>query len=338
MQHVFISHASADKAVATAVCTALEAAGVSCWIAPRDVKPGLPYPQEIVRGIGECRVLLLLYSAASNSSDMVLRELENATAAKKAILPVKLDDSQPCAEMRFYLGREQWVDARADTIEPHLAAIVAGARALVERAESGGTGGAERASARSPGAGASSAVRHVSRLPRVGCTVQVALMCVTVAGVMFVAWPERKARAPFEASRPVTLPPGKSLAAEVRERAQLPQLEVLESFRGQLVTVSGSLSHPNELELLRDRLRDLGEGVRIEAQVDARAVAREVRAALEKLGLEGVDVNVRARPDEPPREIIVRYKARPGVTRAEVEALARSYFLRPQLVSVVEDP
>ena len=37
---VFISYASQDKAVAEAVCQALEKAGVACWIAPRDVVPG----------------------------------------------------------------------------------------------------------------------------------------------------------------------------------------------------------------------------------------------------------------------------------------------------------
>ena len=35
---VFISYASQDAAVAQKVCAALEAAGFSCWIAPRDVR------------------------------------------------------------------------------------------------------------------------------------------------------------------------------------------------------------------------------------------------------------------------------------------------------------
>jgi hypothetical protein len=35
---VFISHASLDKPMADVVCTALEGAGIRCWIAPRDVQ------------------------------------------------------------------------------------------------------------------------------------------------------------------------------------------------------------------------------------------------------------------------------------------------------------
>jgi hypothetical protein len=37
---VFISYAQQDKFAAEAACAALEAAGILCWIAPRDVEPG----------------------------------------------------------------------------------------------------------------------------------------------------------------------------------------------------------------------------------------------------------------------------------------------------------
>jgi len=40
---VFISYAQADKATAEQVCCALEAAGVACWIAPRNISPGADY-------------------------------------------------------------------------------------------------------------------------------------------------------------------------------------------------------------------------------------------------------------------------------------------------------
>ncbi|MBV8722991.1 MAG: toll/interleukin-1 receptor domain-containing protein, partial [Candidatus Eremiobacteraeota bacterium] len=34
---VFISHSSKDREIADAICRHLEAMGVSCWIAPRDI-------------------------------------------------------------------------------------------------------------------------------------------------------------------------------------------------------------------------------------------------------------------------------------------------------------
>ena len=40
---LFISYASHDAEVGQKVCSALEAAGYRCWMAPRDVKPGAQY-------------------------------------------------------------------------------------------------------------------------------------------------------------------------------------------------------------------------------------------------------------------------------------------------------
>jgi hypothetical protein len=46
---VFISYSNQDKAVADAVCAMLEASKIRCWIAPRDVPPGQPWPAAIIR-------------------------------------------------------------------------------------------------------------------------------------------------------------------------------------------------------------------------------------------------------------------------------------------------
>jgi hypothetical protein len=47
----FISYASADKAAADSIVAALERAGIGCWIAPRDVVPGVFYADAIVQAI-----------------------------------------------------------------------------------------------------------------------------------------------------------------------------------------------------------------------------------------------------------------------------------------------
>jgi len=62
----FISHAQADHAKAEEIVAALEGRGFKCWIAPRDVRPGRTYGDEIVRGIGKSRSFILVLSAASN--------------------------------------------------------------------------------------------------------------------------------------------------------------------------------------------------------------------------------------------------------------------------------
>jgi hypothetical protein len=53
---VFISYASADKAAADAIVAALERGGIRCWIAPRDVTPGLLYADAIVQALNSAPV------------------------------------------------------------------------------------------------------------------------------------------------------------------------------------------------------------------------------------------------------------------------------------------
>lgn len=63
MSHdVFISHSSKDKAVANAICAALEAAGIKCWIAPRDIRSGEEWPEAIVNAIKKSRFMILIFS------------------------------------------------------------------------------------------------------------------------------------------------------------------------------------------------------------------------------------------------------------------------------------
>jgi hypothetical protein len=52
MAHWFISHATKDgSAEAMALAQALEARSERCWIAPRDVEPGVSYPGQISRAV-----------------------------------------------------------------------------------------------------------------------------------------------------------------------------------------------------------------------------------------------------------------------------------------------
>ena len=48
---VFISYSSKDKAIADAICATMEQAGVRCWIAPRDILPGMNWGASIVQAL-----------------------------------------------------------------------------------------------------------------------------------------------------------------------------------------------------------------------------------------------------------------------------------------------
>src|SRR4051794_34962405 len=89
---VFVSHSSKDKSVADAVCAALEARGVRCWVAPRDIPAGVSWGSAIIDAIGDSRVMVLVFSSQSNASRQVVREVERAVAKGLALLPLRLED------------------------------------------------------------------------------------------------------------------------------------------------------------------------------------------------------------------------------------------------------
>ncbi|MBT0962804.1 LCCL domain-containing protein [Denitromonas iodatirespirans] len=125
----FISHASEDAERAMAVCAALEAQGVSCWIAPRDVTPGRDYASEILDGIAGCTVFVVLLSAEANASGFVRREVERAVSKNKPVFPVRLEAVVPSKALELFLSSAHWIDAWDPPYEAHwqrLAAVIRG--------------------------------------------------------------------------------------------------------------------------------------------------------------------------------------------------------------------
>ena len=106
---VFISHASEDREIAHAVCEAIESRGVACWIAPRDITPGKDYAQALYDAIGECALLVLVFSEHSNRSPQVRREVERAARDGDPIIPFRIDDTVPSGGLLFNVGTLDWL-------------------------------------------------------------------------------------------------------------------------------------------------------------------------------------------------------------------------------------
>ncbi len=77
---VFVSYSSKDKTTCDALCATFENKGIRCWIAPRDILPGANWGEAIIRGIEQCQVMVLVFSAHSNESPQVKREVERAVS------------------------------------------------------------------------------------------------------------------------------------------------------------------------------------------------------------------------------------------------------------------
>jgi serine/threonine protein kinase len=130
---VFISYSSEDKVTADALCAALEAENVSCWIAPRDVAGGRPYSGQITQAIRESRVLLLILTGASNRSKHVLREVERAAHCQNHLLTFRVEPIAPGDDLAYFLGADQWVDGfRPLPPSQHFPALVQHTRKLLQ--------------------------------------------------------------------------------------------------------------------------------------------------------------------------------------------------------------
>jgi non-specific serine/threonine protein kinase len=108
---VFISYSHNDKAIADAICANLENANACCWIAPRDIAPGLDWPTAISNAVAASRIMVLVFSAHSNSSMDVSRELVLASNGNLIIIPFKIDAIEPEPGKQYYLARTHWFEA-----------------------------------------------------------------------------------------------------------------------------------------------------------------------------------------------------------------------------------
>ncbi|MGA8706944.1 MAG: toll/interleukin-1 receptor domain-containing protein [Steroidobacteraceae bacterium] len=135
---VFVSYAQADREPALALTCRLEAAGLRCWIAPRDISPAADWAQEILDAIAGCRIMLLLFSAGANGSPHVRREVERAVHRKITLLPLRIENVLPTGSLEYFLSTQQWLDAFPGPLEAHGDRICARVRALLQ-APPGGT-------------------------------------------------------------------------------------------------------------------------------------------------------------------------------------------------------
>jgi len=128
----FISYSSKDKTAADAACAVLERAGIRCWIAPRDIRPGQEYGHSIIEAIDQCRVMVLIFSADANDSRQIHREIERAVSKGVPIIPLRIEEVVPTKSMEYFLGAIHWLDALTPPLEKHLQQLAEAVKALLQ--------------------------------------------------------------------------------------------------------------------------------------------------------------------------------------------------------------
>jgi hypothetical protein len=128
---VFISYASKDKTIADAVCARLEAAGIRCWIAPRDIVAGTSYGEAIIEAIRGLKVMVLVFSSNANASGHIPKEVERAVSNGVAIVPFRIEDVAPGKSLDYFIGSVHWLDAMTPPMEKHLDDLAATVQKLL---------------------------------------------------------------------------------------------------------------------------------------------------------------------------------------------------------------
>jgi TPR repeat protein len=130
---VFISHSAKDKPTADAVCAMLESNGVRCWIAPRDVTAGMEWSECIIDAIGECKIMVLVFTTHANDSSQIRREVERAVNHGVAVLPFRIEDVVPGKALEYFIGNVHWLDALTPPLETHLRNLSVTVKTLLGR-------------------------------------------------------------------------------------------------------------------------------------------------------------------------------------------------------------
>jgi hypothetical protein len=111
---IFVSFASKDVRVAMTLCGALENRGFTCWISARDIEPGANFQSAIVRALRQAKIMLLVFTANSNASEEMTKELALASQNKMVVIPLRVEDVTPNDAFAYEFATRQWIDVFAD--------------------------------------------------------------------------------------------------------------------------------------------------------------------------------------------------------------------------------
>jgi hypothetical protein len=129
VRDVFVSYSQPDHGCAMELVSRVERDGINCWIAPRDIAPSADWAAEIIDAITNARTMILVFSASSNDSPQVRREVERAVHKQVSILPFRIENVLPSKSLEYFLSAQHWMDAFPPPREPHYARLCAYLRA-----------------------------------------------------------------------------------------------------------------------------------------------------------------------------------------------------------------
>ncbi len=117
---IFVSHSTKNRRLAEEIEEILSSAGLTCWIAPRDVPPGGDYAESIVDAISRSDTLVVVLTSDANLSKHVASEVELAVNRGLRIVPLRFAHTKPEGSLEFLLSRKEWVELSPKSMEDDL--------------------------------------------------------------------------------------------------------------------------------------------------------------------------------------------------------------------------
>jgi TIR domain-containing protein/putative peptidoglycan binding protein len=131
---VFICYSARDKPTADAVCAVLESEGVRCWIAPRDILPGVDWGESIIDAINDAQVMVLIFSSHANAAQsQIKREVERAVNKGMSVIPLRIEDVLPTKSLEYFLSSPHWLDAFTPPLEDHARSLAGSIKRLLDK-------------------------------------------------------------------------------------------------------------------------------------------------------------------------------------------------------------
>lgn len=110
-EEIFISYCTQNDEKANMLLACLEELGMRCWIAPRNIAGGDTWPVAITKALQNCRIMVIVYSSASQDSVYVVNEATIALKLNKYIVPIRIEDVPVQKSLELLLASCQWKDA-----------------------------------------------------------------------------------------------------------------------------------------------------------------------------------------------------------------------------------
>jgi predicted ATPase len=122
---VFISYSTKDAEVARSLCVELEAAGVACWIAPRDIEAGKDWSAAIPPAVDACKAMVLILSSSANASRQIAHEVHLAHNIGATIVPFRIEQVKPEGALRYLLSGIHYINSFDEPRNPAIEELVA---------------------------------------------------------------------------------------------------------------------------------------------------------------------------------------------------------------------